>query len=61
MMTTRTPRVAVVWRGDHEACHTATPANNRFHRVFETLAAVGIHADPRCSTRSSRTSFVDSS
>src|ERR1700723_1276590 len=46
MMTTRTPRVAVVWRGDHETRRTATPANNRFHRVFEELTAIGIHADP---------------
>ncbi len=45
-MTTRTPRVAVVWRGDHETRRTATPANNRFHRVFEELTAIGIHADP---------------
>jgi hypothetical protein len=46
MMTTRTPRVAVVWRADHETRRTATPANNRFHRVFEELAAIGIHAEP---------------
>jgi hypothetical protein len=40
------PKIAVVWRGDREARHTATPANNRFHRVFEELAAVGIRAEP---------------
>src|SRR3954447_11482536 len=40
------PRVAVVWRGDREARRNATPQNNRFHRVFEELAALGIHAEP---------------
>jgi hypothetical protein len=45
-MTARTARVAVVWRGDHEARRTATPVNNRFHRVFEELAGIGIHAEP---------------
>src|SRR5258705_5800180 len=39
-------RVAVLWRGDHEARRAATPQNNRFHRVFEELAALGIHAEP---------------
>jgi hypothetical protein len=41
-----TPRVAVVWRGDREARRAATPQNNRFHRVFEELAAIGIDAEP---------------
>jgi hypothetical protein len=41
-----TGRVAVVWRGDREMRRTATPGNNRFHRVFEELAAIGIHAEP---------------
>ena len=40
------PKVAIVWRGDREAQRNATPANNRFHRVFEELAAVGVHAEP---------------
>ena len=40
------PKIAIVWRGDREARRTATPANNRFHRVFEELAAVGIDAEP---------------
>jgi len=39
-------KIAIVWRGDHEARRTATPANNRFHRVFEELGAVGIEAEP---------------
>jgi hypothetical protein len=45
-MTIQTPKVAVLWRGDYEARRTATPQNNRFHRVFEELAAVGIRAEP---------------
>jgi hypothetical protein len=40
------PKIAVVFRGDREARRTATPANSRFHRVFEELAAVGVHAEP---------------
>ena len=39
-------KVAIVWRGDREGRRNATPANNRFHRVFEELAAIGIHAEP---------------
>ena len=39
-------KIAIVWRGDREARRKATPANNRFHRVFEELAAIGIHAEP---------------
>ena len=39
-------KVAILWRGDLEARQAATPANNRFHRIFEELAAVGIHAEP---------------
>src|SRR5215213_484239 len=38
--------IALVWRGDREARRNATPANNRFHRVFEELAALGIQAEP---------------
>src|ERR1044071_8869785 len=40
------PKIAIVWRGDREARRSATPANNRFHRVFEELAAIGIDAEP---------------
>jgi hypothetical protein len=36
------PRIAIVWRGDREARRTATPQNNRYHRIFEELAAVGL-------------------
>jgi hypothetical protein len=39
-------KVAVVWRGDATARDAATPQNNRFYRIFEELAAVGIHAEP---------------
>jgi hypothetical protein len=45
-MTIQKPRVAVLWRGDLEARRMATPENNRYHRVFEELAAIGIHAEP---------------
>src|ERR1700722_17906873 len=44
--TARASRVAVVWRGDRAARQAATPQNNRFHRVFEELAALGVHAEP---------------
>jgi hypothetical protein len=46
MANTKPYRIAVLWRGDREARRTATPQNNRFHRVFEELAALGIHAEP---------------
>ena len=39
-------KIAVLWRGDREARRNATPQNNRFHRVFEELAAVGIDVEP---------------
>jgi hypothetical protein len=39
-------KIAILWRGDAEARHAATPQNNRFYRIFEELAAVGIHAEP---------------
>ena len=39
-------RVALLWRGDREARANATPENNRYNRVFEELAARGIHAEP---------------
>lgn len=43
---TKPYKVAVVWRGDRVARQSATPRNNRFHRIFEELAAVGIDAEP---------------
>jgi hypothetical protein len=39
-------KIAVVWRGDHATRRSATPHNNRYHRVFEELDAVGIAAEP---------------
>ncbi|GAU86230.1 hypothetical protein BIWAKO_06178 [Bosea sp. BIWAKO-01] len=36
----------MVWRGDREARRTATAQNNRFHRVFEELSAIGFDAEP---------------
>jgi len=39
-------KIAVLWRGDREVRRAAIPQNNRFHRVFEELAALGIHAEP---------------
>src|SRR6516164_3994000 len=39
-------KVAILWRSDREARQAATPQNNRFHRIFEELAAAGIHAEP---------------
>jgi hypothetical protein len=39
-------KVAILWRGNAEARQAATPQNNRFYRIFEELAAVGIHAEP---------------
>ena len=38
--------VAIVWRGDAAARKAASPQNNRFYRIFEELAAVGIQAEP---------------
>jgi hypothetical protein len=38
--------VAVLWRRDRQGRRDATPENNRFVRVFEALAARGIHAEP---------------
>jgi hypothetical protein len=40
------PKVAILWRGDAETRRTATPHNNRFHRIFEELDAAGIEAIP---------------
>jgi Domain of unknown function (DUF6815) len=45
-MRSRAGKIAVLWRGDREVRRNATPQNNRFHRVFEELAAAGIEAEP---------------
>ena len=39
-------RIAIVWRGDAVTRRAATPQNNRYHRIFEELAALGIEAEP---------------
>jgi len=39
-------KIAILWRGDGEARRAATPQNNRFHRIFEELEALGIAAEP---------------
>jgi hypothetical protein len=46
MADIKTYRIAILWRGDRDTRHAATPQNNRFYRVFEELAAVGIDAKP---------------
>src|SRR5215469_9002016 len=46
MSRQKTLKVAILWRGDAEARQSATPQNNRFHRIFEELAALGIRAEP---------------
>jgi hypothetical protein len=45
-LNTRRCKVAVLWRGDAEARRTATPQNNRFHLIFEELAAIGVDPEP---------------
>lgn len=39
-------KIAIVWRGDRQARDSATPQNNRYVRIFEELAALGIIAEP---------------
>jgi hypothetical protein len=46
MTAAATGKLALLWRGDREARRTATPQSNRFTRVFEELAAIGISAEP---------------
>src|SRR5438046_3189032 len=45
-MDQRKYRIAILWRGDRAAREAATPQNNRYHRIFEELAALGIAAEP---------------
>jgi hypothetical protein len=45
-MNTSSSRVAIVWRGDRETRRTATPQNNRYHRIFEELQTVGLAPEP---------------
>ena len=46
MTAAATGKLALLWRGDREARRNATPQNNRFNRVFEALATIGIPAEP---------------
>jgi hypothetical protein len=46
MAVEETGRLALLWHGDREARRNATPDNNRLNRVFEALAALGVHAEP---------------
>src|ERR1700759_3882130 len=39
-------RLGLLWRGDRQARDAATADNNRFTRVFQALAALGIDAEP---------------
>src|SRR6516225_3059454 len=39
-------KIAILWRGDAAARQAASPQNDRFYRIFEELAAVGIRAEP---------------
>lgn len=43
---TQSHKIAILWRGDRDARRGATPHGNRYHRVFEELAALGIAAEP---------------
>jgi hypothetical protein len=38
--------IAILWRGDRQARRAATPQNNRYHRIFEELAALGGAGEP---------------
>src|SRR4051812_47209115 len=44
--SSRPDKIAILWRGDAEARRAATPHNNRFHRIFQELDALGIVAEP---------------
>lgn len=39
-------RVAILYPGDREARLMASPAKSRFLKVFDALAALGVHAEP---------------
>ncbi|HTI80055.1 MAG TPA: Cj0069 family protein [Acetobacteraceae bacterium] len=46
MASAKPIKIGIVWRGDADARRSATAQNNRFFRVFEELAAIGIDAQP---------------
>src|SRR6516225_4122428 len=39
-------KIAILWRGDRAARAAATSYNNRYHRIFAELQALGIDAEP---------------
>jgi len=39
-------KIAILWRGDRAARAAATADNNRYHRIFAELQALGIAAEP---------------
>jgi hypothetical protein len=43
--TARLGRIAILWRGDEVARHSAKPETSRFKAVFAALAAVGVDAE----------------
>lgn len=46
-MTGNSPcRLAILYPGDREARQIATPEKSRFLKVFDALAALGVHAEP---------------
>jgi len=46
-MTTNEPgKIALLWRGDRQTRQEATASNNRLYRIFESLEALGIQAEP---------------
>ena len=44
--TARLGRIAILWRGDAAARHSATPQTSRFKAIFAALADVGVDAEP---------------
>jgi len=44
-------KIALLWRGDRQARREATAQNNRYNRIFEELAALGIEAEPAVYAR----------
>jgi hypothetical protein len=58
-MNNSSPRIAIVWRGDRATRRTATTQNNRFHRIFEELEAVGLAAEPAVFDEEFADEFLD--
>ena len=44
--TVRLGRIAILWRGDETARHSAVPQTSRFKDVFAALANLGVDAEP---------------